>query len=70
MLTINIDPTIIHLGPLALSWYGLAVAAAIAVGAWATGREAARRGVARGVFAGEEVARETVDQLGHGNHRR
>jgi phosphatidylglycerol---prolipoprotein diacylglyceryl transferase len=45
MLTINIDPTIVHLGPLALSWYGLAVAAAIAVGVWLTWREAARRGI-------------------------
>jgi phosphatidylglycerol---prolipoprotein diacylglyceryl transferase len=45
MLTIDVDPTILHLGPLALSWYGLAVAAAIAVGAWLTWREAARRGI-------------------------
>lgn len=45
MLTIDIDPTIIHLGPLALSWYGLAVAAGIAVGVWLTWREAARRGI-------------------------
>jgi phosphatidylglycerol:prolipoprotein diacylglycerol transferase len=45
MLTVDIDPTIVHVGPLALSWYGLAVAAAIAVGAWLTGREAARRGI-------------------------
>ena len=45
MLTINIDPTIVHLGPLALSWYGLAIATAIAVGAWLTWREAARRGI-------------------------
>ena len=45
MLTIDVDPTLVHLGPLALSWYGLAVAAAIAVGAWLTWREAARRGL-------------------------
>src|SRR6266542_259066 len=43
MLTINIDPTIVHLGPIALSWYGLAIAAAITVGAWMNWREAARR---------------------------
>lgn len=45
MLTIDIDPTIVHLGPLALSWYGLAIAAAIAVGAWLTWREATRGGI-------------------------
>ena len=45
MLTINIDPTIVHLGPLALSWYGLAVTVAVVAGAWLTWREAARRGI-------------------------
>jgi phosphatidylglycerol:prolipoprotein diacylglycerol transferase len=45
MLAIDIDPTIVHLGPLALSWYGLAIATAITVGAWLTWREAARRGI-------------------------
>ncbi|MCC6175716.1 MAG: prolipoprotein diacylglyceryl transferase [Chloroflexi bacterium] len=45
MLTVNIDPTIVQLGPLALSWYGLAIAAAITAGSWLTWREAAGRGI-------------------------
>lgn len=45
MFTISIDPTLIHLGPFALSWYGLAVAAGILVGGWLTTREANRRGL-------------------------
>lgn len=43
MLTINLDPVLVHLGSLALSWYGLAVAAGIAAGVGITIREAARR---------------------------
>lgn len=31
-MTISLDPVLVHLGPFALSWYGLAVTAAIAVG--------------------------------------
>ena len=45
MLTINIDPILIHLGPLAISWYGLAVGAGILVGFWLTMREAQRKGL-------------------------
>jgi phosphatidylglycerol---prolipoprotein diacylglyceryl transferase len=45
MLTIDIDPILVHLGPIALSWYGLAVMAAIAVGVWVTLREAGRVGL-------------------------
>ncbi len=45
MLTINIDPVLVHLGPLAISWYGLAVAAAVIVGIWLTMREVRRRGL-------------------------
>ena len=45
MLTINIDPVLMHLGPLAISWYGLAVTLAIVVGVWLTTREAARKGL-------------------------
>jgi len=45
VLTINIDPILIHLGPLAISWYGLAVAAGILVGIWLITREAARKGL-------------------------
>ncbi|MCC7368768.1 MAG: prolipoprotein diacylglyceryl transferase [Chloroflexi bacterium] len=45
MLTIDLDPIIFHAGPLALSWYSLAVLAGVASGAWLTWREAARRGI-------------------------
>jgi phosphatidylglycerol---prolipoprotein diacylglyceryl transferase len=45
MITIDLDPMLIHIGPLALSWYGLAVAAALLVGIWLTRREARRRGI-------------------------
>jgi len=45
VLTINIDPILIHLGPLAISWYGLAVGAAILVGIWLTMVEAQRKGL-------------------------
>ncbi len=45
MLTIDIDPVILHLGPLALSWYGLAVAAGTLAGVWLTRREARRKGL-------------------------
>ncbi len=44
-MTIDIDPVILHLGPLALSWYGLFVAIAIAVGLWLARREARRKGL-------------------------
>ena len=33
-MTISVDPVLVHLGPFALSWYGLAVTAAIGVGVW------------------------------------
>ncbi|MCC7106696.1 MAG: prolipoprotein diacylglyceryl transferase [Chloroflexi bacterium] len=42
MLVIDLDPMLLHFGPLALSWYGVAVAAAIATGIWLTLREARR----------------------------
>ncbi len=45
MLTINIDPVLVHLGPLAISWYGLAVMTAILVGVWLTLCEARRKGL-------------------------
>lgn len=44
-MTIDIDPVIVHLGPLALSWYGLFVALAIGVGMWLAFREARRKGL-------------------------
>ena len=45
MFTISIDPILLHLGPLALSWYGLAIAAGILIGGWLTTGEAQRRGL-------------------------
>ena len=45
MLTIDVDPVLFHLGPIALSWYGLAVALALVVGARLTLAEAARRAI-------------------------
>ncbi len=43
-VTIDIDP-MVHVGPLMLSWYGLAVAAAMLTGVWLALREAERRGL-------------------------
>ena len=51
MITIDIDPVLVHLGPIAVTWYGLAVAVAIAVGVWLTLREAGRRGLPTGPVA-------------------
>ena len=45
MLTVNLDPVLAHLGPVMLSWYGLAVAAAIGAGIWLTLRDADRKGL-------------------------
>jgi phosphatidylglycerol---prolipoprotein diacylglyceryl transferase len=45
MLTVTIDPILIHLGPFAISWYGLAVATGILIGFSLTTREAARKGL-------------------------
>lgn len=45
-MTIDIDPVMFHLGPLALSWYGLIVAIAIVVGVAVALREARRKGLA------------------------
>ena len=45
MVTINLDPTLFHLGPLMFSWYGLAVGAGMLVGIWLLLREAQRRGL-------------------------
>ena len=44
-MTIDIDPVIVHLGPFALSWYGVIVGIAIAVGVWLASREARRKGL-------------------------
>jgi phosphatidylglycerol:prolipoprotein diacylglycerol transferase len=45
MVTINIDPVLVHLGPVAVSWYGLAVVAAIFVAFRVAVSEARRRGI-------------------------
>ena len=44
-MTIDIDPVIFHLGPIALSWYGVVVTIAIVVGVWLASREARRKGL-------------------------
>ncbi len=44
-MTIDIDPIIVHLGPLALSWYGLIVVLALGVGMRLALREARRKGL-------------------------
>ncbi len=44
LVTIDINP-MIHVGPLMLSWYGFAVAAAMLAGVWLAVREAERRGI-------------------------
>lgn len=44
-MTIDIDPVLVHLGPIAISWYGIFVALAIAVGMWLAFREARRKGL-------------------------
>jgi prolipoprotein diacylglyceryltransferase len=43
MVCVGLDPVLVHLGPLALSWYGLAVGAGVLLGIWLTLREAAAR---------------------------
>lgn len=45
-MTIDIDPVIVHLGPLAVSWYGSFVVLAIGVGTWLAIHEARRKGLA------------------------
>lgn len=45
MITINLDPVLVHLGPVALSWYGLAVGLALVTGVWLAFRECRRKGI-------------------------
>jgi phosphatidylglycerol---prolipoprotein diacylglyceryl transferase len=45
MITINTDPTLVHLGHLGISWYGLVVALALVTGVWLALREARRKGL-------------------------
>ncbi|MGH3449921.1 MAG: prolipoprotein diacylglyceryl transferase [Haloechinothrix sp.] len=49
-IEIGIDPTIVHLGGLALRWYSLFFALAIVAGVWLGLREARRKGL-----AGEQI---------------
>ena len=44
-IVIDVDPTIVHLGPVALRWYGLLFALGIMSGAWLGLREARRKGL-------------------------
>ncbi len=44
-MTIDLDPVIVHLGPLALTWYGVAVAIALVVGVAVAMREVRRKGL-------------------------
>jgi len=39
-----VDPILIRIGPFALRWYGLLMAAAVIVAAWVAGREVERKG--------------------------
>ncbi|TAK24298.1 MAG: prolipoprotein diacylglyceryl transferase [Chloroflexota bacterium] len=45
MITIDVDPVLVHLGPVMLSWYSLAVALGLFVGVWLTLVEARRKGI-------------------------
>ncbi len=45
MIRVGLDPTIIHLGPFALSWYGLAIFAAVAVAVALVVRWGRQRGI-------------------------
>jgi len=45
MLTIDINPVLVHIGPFSLSWYGLIIAGAITVAVRVVYGEARRRGI-------------------------
>lgn len=42
---IDMDPAIVHIGPLKLTWYGLAYVLGITMGLWFIGRYTARKGI-------------------------
>jgi phosphatidylglycerol---prolipoprotein diacylglyceryl transferase len=44
---INMDPAIVHLGPLKLTWYGMAYVVGIIMGLWFIQRYTARKGVSQ-----------------------
>jgi phosphatidylglycerol:prolipoprotein diacylglycerol transferase len=45
MITVNIDPMLLHVGHFALRWYGVIVVTAMGVGIWVALREAKRKGL-------------------------
>lgn len=45
VFTVDVDPVLLHLGPLSISWYALAVLAGVAAAVWLTKREATRKGL-------------------------
>ena len=47
---INIDPVIVHVGPLALHWYGLMYVVAILVGLFVAQRYAIRKGITQAII--------------------
>ena len=51
MITVNLDPILLHLGHFALRWYGLIVVTAASVGIWVALREAKRKGLSEYQFA-------------------
>lgn len=51
MITVNVDPVLLHLGHIELRWYGLIVATAMMVGIWVALREAKRKGLNDHQFA-------------------
>ncbi len=51
MITVNIDPVLLHLGHFALRWYGLIVVTAASIGIWVALREARRKGLSEYQFA-------------------
>jgi phosphatidylglycerol:prolipoprotein diacylglycerol transferase len=46
-IVINIDPVILHLGNFVLTWYSLAIIAAISIGVLLAAREGLRKGIAK-----------------------
>ncbi|TMD62300.1 MAG: prolipoprotein diacylglyceryl transferase [Chloroflexi bacterium] len=46
-IQINIGPVLLHIGPLALHWYGLMYVVAIVVGLWCIRRYIARKGISQ-----------------------
>jgi phosphatidylglycerol:prolipoprotein diacylglycerol transferase len=51
MITVSIDPILLHVGHFALRWYGLIVVTAMSVGIWVALREAKRKGLSDYQFA-------------------